>query len=281
MNNELKWIYYNHALLPTTAPHEKVDESVVKQGKLWKNKWGGVPLLIRWTTDFDCPQKTEWWYCIKDTPFDINLLKAKRRYEINKGKRNFYVKEINPLKFKEEIYEVYKQSVFSYIKKSYNIENKDVFIKKIENWTGYKIYGAFSKENNILSSYALLTIHDSYVNFNVLKSIPKDEKYGVNAAIVSYILENFNNKLSKNFYICDGERNVLHETFFQEYLEKYFGFRKAYCKLNLEYRISVKLVINGLFPFKKILKKIDKILIFRKINSILYMEELRRHFKKS
>lgn len=26
---ELKWKYYNHALLPTTAPHEKVDELVI------------------------------------------------------------------------------------------------------------------------------------------------------------------------------------------------------------------------------------------------------------
>lgn len=34
----LKWRYYNHALLPTTAPHEKIDESVIKQGILWKKK---------------------------------------------------------------------------------------------------------------------------------------------------------------------------------------------------------------------------------------------------
>lgn len=91
--NELKWFYYNHALLPTTAPHEKVDEEVIKQGKLWKKKWGGIPLLIRWTTDFDCPQKTEWWYCIKDSIFDISLLKSNERYKINKGKKNFNIKK--------------------------------------------------------------------------------------------------------------------------------------------------------------------------------------------
>lgn len=39
--NELKWKYYNHALLPTTAPHEKVDEFIIKSGKILKNKWGG------------------------------------------------------------------------------------------------------------------------------------------------------------------------------------------------------------------------------------------------
>ena len=44
--------------LPTACSHEQVDETVIKQGKLWKKKWGGgVPLLVRWTTDFDCPKK--------------------------------------------------------------------------------------------------------------------------------------------------------------------------------------------------------------------------------
>lgn len=233
--NKLKWKYYNHALLPTTAPHEEVDETVIKQGKLWKKKWGGIPLLIRWTTNFDCFEKTEWWYCIKDTPFDINSLKSKRRYEINKGKKNFYVKEIDPLKFKEEIYEVYKKAVFSYLKKSYKLETKDKFTEKLKDWKMLKVYGAFNTEDKKLVSYALLTISENYVNFNVLKSVPKYEKKGVNAAIVNYILEEFNQKLNKNFYICDGERNILHETSFQSYLEKYFGFRKAYCKLNVEY----------------------------------------------
>lgn len=274
--NELKWKYYNHALLPTIAPHEKVDELVIIQGKLWRKKWGGVPLLIRWTTNFDCEEKTEWWYCIKDTPFDINSLKSKRRYEINKGKKNFFVKEINPLDFKEEIYEVYQKAVSSYLKKSYKLEIKEEFIKKIKKWKNVKVYGAFNRENKKLSSYALLIINNDYINFNVLKSIPEYEKIGVNAAIVSYILEEFSQKIGKNFYICDGERNILHETSFQNYLEKYFGFRKAYCKLNLKYRCFFKLIINILYPFKRILKKMNKVLIFRKINSILYMEEIRR-----
>lgn len=274
--SELKWFYYNHALLPKTAPHEIVDEEVIKQGKLWKKKWGGVPLLIRWTTNFDCPEKTEWWYCIKDTPFDINSLKSKRRYEINKGKKNFDVKEIDPLKLKEEIYEVYKKAVFSYLKKSYKLETKDKFTEKLKKWKMLKVYGAFNIEDKKLVSYALLTINENYINFNVLKSVPECEKKGVNVAIVNYILEEFNEKLNKNFYICDGERNILHETYFQDYLEKYFGFRKVYCKLNLEYRSFFSVIIKILYPFRNILKKINNILIFQKINSILYMEEIRK-----
>lgn len=153
------------------------------------------------------------------------------------------------------------------------IETKEKFIKKVNSWKKFKIYGAFSKKDKKLSSYALLALNDSYINFHSLKSIPKYEKIGVNAAIINHILEEFNEKLSKNFYICDGERNILHETYFQSYLEKYFGFRKAYCKLNLKYRKIFSIVVTILYPFRKVLRKI---LILQKINSILYMEEIKR-----
>ena len=80
-------------------------------------------------------KKTEWWYCIKDTPFDsINLLKSDRRYKINKGKRNFDVKEINPLNFKKEIYEVQKYAFADYPEKYKPEIDKNKVYKSIENW---------------------------------------------------------------------------------------------------------------------------------------------------
>lgn len=95
------WQYYNHAAVPTTAPHETPDISSITNDNIWKIK-GGTPLLARWTTDFDCSYETNWWYVIKDTPFNISELKAKRRYEINKGIKNFEVKQIDPCEFKED-----------------------------------------------------------------------------------------------------------------------------------------------------------------------------------
>ena len=35
------WRYYNHAAIPTTAPHEEPDTSSVVDGTIWKNL-GGV-----------------------------------------------------------------------------------------------------------------------------------------------------------------------------------------------------------------------------------------------
>lgn len=71
------WQYYNHAAVPTTAPHEIPDVSSITDGNIWK-MGGGTPLLARWTTDFDCGYETNWWYVIKDIPFNISELKAKK-----------------------------------------------------------------------------------------------------------------------------------------------------------------------------------------------------------
>lgn len=90
------WKYYNHAALPTTPPHMAPDLSPIVSGDIWK--LNGSPLFARWTTDFDCGYETNWWYIIKDQPFDINALKAKRRYEIKKGIKNFDAKTIEPRK---------------------------------------------------------------------------------------------------------------------------------------------------------------------------------------
>ena len=95
------WKYYKHAMIPTTAPHEEIDEEVLKNKQFWKENKNA--LLARWTTDWDCGHETNWWYVIKDDSFDISSLKSKRRYEINKGKKNFTVKRINPMEYEDEI----------------------------------------------------------------------------------------------------------------------------------------------------------------------------------
>ena len=145
-------------------------------------------------------------------------------------------------------------------------------------WNKCKVYGAFNEDGN-LCSYLILFYNNKCINFLALKSNPKYEKLQVNAAIIAKVLESINHELNNGFYICDGERNILHETNFQSYLEKYFGFRKAYCRLNIHYRPLIKLVIYILYPFRKFIKKFDYISIFNKINVILFMEEIKRSFK--
>ena len=57
-----EWKYYNHAMIPTTAPHEEVNVEALKNKQFWKENKNA--LLVRWTTEWDCGYETNWWYVI-------------------------------------------------------------------------------------------------------------------------------------------------------------------------------------------------------------------------
>lgn len=118
---------------------------------------------------------------------------------------------------------------------------------------------------------------ETYVDFKVMKTNPECEKNGVNAALVEGVLRYFNSFLIRGGYVCDGARSINHETAFQDYLEKYFGFRKAYCRLHVLYNPRLKWVIRLLYPVRGLLLKIDGIGVFHSINSVLKMEEICRN----
>ena len=262
MDNE--WQYYNHALIPSIPPHETVDIKSLADNPLWEDK---RVLFARWTSDYDSKYETNWWYCIKDEPFDISSINAKKRYEINKGTKNFDVRIINPIDYKDALFDIYVCVANTY---SINMNtDQDSFIKNFER-DNVVVFGAFDRSDGVLSGYAII-VEDGYIKYESHKAYPEKEKKAANAAIVNGILEYYNDKLSNEFYICDGERNIYHETRFQDYLEKYFGFRKAYCRLNIKYKPIVKLIVNGLFPFRKFIGNISKL---KKVSAVLKMHEL-------
>lgn len=269
------WMYYNHALLPATPPNAEPDFSELQKKSTWKPD-GNRALLARWTTDFDCGYETSWWHCIKDSAFDINTAKAKIRYYIKKGVENFEVKVLDACDYKEELYKV-QVAAFSAYPKSYrpNVD-KESFLTGISEWKEkYIVFGAFEKTDGTLQGYSLCGEHDGFVQFLVQKTNPAYEKLQINAALVNGILEHYDKRLSKDFYIVDGERNIMHETAFQGYLERYFGFRKAYCKLHIKYRRGVGIVVKMLYPFRKWIAKIN-IKGAKQIFGVLKMEEISR-----
>lgn len=100
-----EWKYYNHAMIPTVAPHEKIDVEPLNNKQFWrKNK---KALFARWTSEFDCGYQTNWWYVIKDNAFELSALKSNYRYKINKGIKNFDVQVISPQEYVDELYEVF------------------------------------------------------------------------------------------------------------------------------------------------------------------------------
>ncbi|MDR2556704.1 MAG: hypothetical protein LBC49_03210 [Bacteroidales bacterium] len=276
----MNWFYYNHALLPTTAPHEEADVAALDNPETWKPKGDGHPLFARWTSNFDCGYDTGWYYCILDKPFDISALKSKYRYKINTGLRNFEVRIIDANDYAEQMYEVFIAAFREY-SIAVHIPDRAVFCSNMKNSNMDIIcWGAFVKGSNKLAAYAYVRSNGSCIMLPVLKANPEFEKLQVNAALVYEICEYFKEDLANGKYICDGQRNVYHPTNFQTYLEKYFGFRKAYCRLHLRYAPHIHMYIRILYPFRKILRYLPFNFV-KKINAVLNMEEIVRNQKNS
>lgn len=237
---------------------------------------GGILLFARWTTNWDCGYETNFWACILDKSFDIEEIKAKRRYEINKGNRYFYTNEIGRDGV-EEMYDVYVESLKGYAEEHAPISAEEFSRQWVSAMTepGAAVIGAFDKETGRLCGFAHCINHGKYIPISSFKTRITEEKKNVNFALMYGVYEYYKENLAVGCYLCDGWRNILHDTAFQDWLEKYFQFRKAYCVLHMKYRPGLKPIINALYPLRNQLRK------YQRIYGILKMEECSRNEIKS
>lgn len=152
--------------------------------------------------------------------------------------------------------------------------NAETFMERLKKWKDDVVYGGFEQKSGRLEAYARLMEYKNHLDFSVLRANPEFERKGINAAMVAAIVEDYNERLNQDFYINDGTRAIRHETAFQDYLEKYFGFRKAYCRLNIKYRFPVGIAVSLLYPMRNKLNRESK--LGSLVSALLQMEEIRR-----
>lgn len=270
------WMIYKSALIPTTSPHEEPNLSNFKRESYWRK---GV-FLIKYTTEFDCECETEWWYCIKDKPFELSQVNTKKRYEIKRGLCNIEVRKINSKEYADRIVEIMEKAYADYPKSYRPKTNKEGWRNSCINesiFSHIEYWGMFVRETSEICGYAKCILKGDYVNLAMVKVDPYYLKTGANAALIyELILEYINNGHFR--YICDGERNIVHKTNYQDYLIKYFGFRRAYCKLHIRYRTILCLAVNIIYPFRKVIKKLGNNSVMQKVNALLELESIRRSF---
>lgn len=266
------WQNYNHTVIPKCYPHEDVDISPISNGMIFK--MSPSTLFARYTTDFDCGYETDFWACILDKPLNLSDLKAKRRYEINKANKFFYFGKLSENNI-DEMYSVFVESLEGYQAKITPI-SKAEFKKQWEQQFQLEnvlMLGVFERDTNMLCGYAHCIDHGKYIPISSMKTRVSKEKNGVNFALVYGICTYYERNLSRGSYLCDGWRNILHDTQFQDWLEKYFQFRKAFCILHVVYRKPISILIHILYPFRKILRP-------KRLQALLTMEEWQRNCNK-
>ena len=263
------WRYYNHAIIQAVeiAPHKPVDITALNKREFWKTE-KGYPFFAQYTTDWDCGRETGWWYIILDHPFDIERLKAKHRYQIKQGIKNFDVREIALNDYKDTLVRILNEVRI----KKYGLSA--VYGIASEQIEGSVYLGAFDRESGKIVGYVVLIEHSEYINLSSLKVLPEYEKRSINAAIIYAVIKRYNDYLG-TIYISNGSRAINHPTTFDDYLIRLFEFRKVYCRLHIRYRWWVKIVIYILYPFRKLIARYkDKHHFLQMLNGVLMMEEI-------
>lgn len=267
------WKYYNYAMIPTTAPHEPVDASPVADKSIWKENKRAI--LARWTSDFDCGEETEWWYIIKEPPFGEDTLSAKSRRHVRQALKKAEAKIISPSEYAEALTVVHNNACRGYKNFAGDWARASSFVDS--ETTDY--WGIFALETNELIGYMTCRRYDEYVETVTAKYDPQFLKLRGSDAVHYAVLNYYLNE--KNYrYVCSGARSVNHETNAQEYKISTFGFKKTYCRLNLEYNPKFKPLFRLLYPMRGLLAKLDKFGKIHQLNAVLAMEEICRRQKR-
>ena len=170
--------------------------------------------FAEYITSADCAEPTEWWFTIKDDEYDLSKLNSHDRRNVVSFKKHCYAKAIKPADYAKALFDCYVASFSAYPEK-YRPKTFDYdnFCADVKEW--------------------------SCENFRVYAAFTNDEDLLIGFALVTVIITN-------------GSRSIKHETNFNAYLEKYFGFRKAYARLRVVYRFPFGIAVKLLKPFRKL-----------------------------
>ncbi len=269
----VEWKRYNGALISQEPPHIEPTPEDVQRGK----KLGGYRFMT-YATDFDCKEELPWWYVIKDDPIDLQAVKSSVRYKINKGLRYVQIRRIDHRAYGKELYCCYCKAQERYKAHEGHVSEED-FIGALQQDPS-EYYGAFFRETGQMVAYVKNVVRGDCVNMSVIKYDPEYLKYQISAALTYQVIVDYLNE-GQCRYILDGQRAIRHKTNIQDYLEDYFGFRKAYSRLQMVYSPVMKLAVTFLYPFRNLFEKLagERVLL-NNIASVLKMEEIRRACRK-
>lgn len=247
-----------------TVPHktERIDRkkasSLLNQGgKFVKNVY-----------NWDKKEVSSFWYVIKDEYGGIEELPAKVRNQVRKSLKTYDIRMVTPEEMLEKGYELFNESRARF---GGDLSvTKGQWAKRVNGGkSGQDFWLAIDKETGKAEGFGINRIIEdycSYVSMGVNPNAPKSTypMYGLILEMNRHYLDELKLK-----YVCDGARSITEHSNIQPFLEEKFKFRKAYCDLQMFYKPWLSLVVNILYPFRKIIKH-------KKIHAILHQESMTR-----
>ncbi len=225
--------------------------------------------FIRYSSD-PCEEPIEWWYIVCDN-FDIKKLSSNTRSKINRGLRKCSVKQVDTIWLANNGYECYFTAHSRY-KNAKHVSEEEFRYNISEMADGpFENWGVFVEDH--LVGYCQCIVDGNQVTTNVIKYNPAFLKHYSSYALINAMLNYY--VVDRGITIDNGTRSVGHDTNMQNFLLK-FGFRKQFCRSNIIYRPWLGFAVRRLYPFRKLISYLPNHSSVHKVQSLLFLEELRR-----
>lgn len=266
--NTGKYQLYKGAWIDKSPPH--LSKIISNEECIAYLKKGG--LLVRNTYDFDCNEETSFWYVIKDSFDEMTELSTKVRNQVRKSLKTYNIKIVSANEMLEHGYSIFCEAIENYKVKA-QLFSKESFEERIQTESkkgNVEYWMVFEKESNCPVALSINTVYKDCCEYNTMKAIPA---YLRNSTYPYYGLIYEMNRYYLGgglMYVNDGARSITEHSNIQPFLIDKFKFRKAYCKLQIKYVWWMRVFVNLLYPFRKIIP-------IQKVKSILQMEAMKRN----
>lgn len=231
-------------------------------------KKGGM--FIRNIYNFDCEVETSFWYVIKDSFGGMDELPTKVRNQVRKSQKTYEFKIVEKSDFLKIAYAIFSAAIENYEVRAENISEQD-FVNTIQGQSEKAEYWvAYHKELGNPVAFSINLVDDDMCEYQTMKALPEFLRgstypyYGLIFEMNMHYLE-----ICKLQFVNDGARSITEHSNIQSFLIEKFKFRKAYCNLQVEYVWWLKIMINMLFPFRRII-------FLQKVKALLNQEAMRR-----
>ena len=250
------------------APHEEPQLTDEDCKKLLKQ--GG--LMVRNTYDFGCQQETSFWNLVKDQFGGLEELSGNTRKKVRRSleKLEFRPIEINVLKTSG--YPILEASFDDYAvtDRVMNERTFQSYLAECET-KAFDYWGIFDRNDNRMIGFFTVMLWEGCCEYGLVAVLPEYKRknttypyYGLFHTMNQHYLQ------EKGFrYVTDGARSITEHSNIQNFLIEKFHFHKSYCRLAIYYCWWMKLAVNVLYPFRKIIT-------LPRIKAILNMEAMQR-----
>lgn len=230
--------------------------------------------MVRNTFDFDCKEKTNFWYLIKDSFGGMEELSTNERNEVRRSNHVFEFKLVDIDEIRQNAYRILKSTYEDY-KVTDRPMNQEIFDEYLEHCSrnNYDFWGAFDNGTSELVGFCAVHVFENSCEYGIIGFLPK---YKHNA---SYPYYGFFYKMNEYYlgekdfkYVTDGSRSITEHSNIQPFLEQNFKFRKAYCKLKIRYKWWFGAIVHVLLPFRNVIKN-------RNVKAVLNMHRMQSSFR--